>query len=260
MTLMQWQPEQYDSFSNERSAPISELLHAIPQHNYKKIYDLGCGTGAAISQLQERWPEAEIIGIDSDAEMLTTAKLNHPEITFKQCDILTWVESTSVTEDTLIFSNAALHWLDNHQTLFPKLLALVENNGCLAVQMPNNWQEPSHVEMIKLAKSEPYKSQLLSLIRENPVHSEAEYIQLLLPITNYLRVWEVTYVHKLSGTDPVLNWLKGSSLKYYLDGLSSELHHDFLKQLAETLAKSYEKDADTNTNFPFRRIFIVAQC
>lgn len=261
---MRWQPKQYDSFSSERAQPISDLLKEIPHNNFQHIYDLGCGTGAAINPLKERWPDAKIIGVDSDKAMLATAQKNHPDVSFEQGDILSWVEKTkansdTLATDTLVFSNAALHWLDDHHMLFPKLLKLATNGGCLAVQMPNNWQEPSHVEMLKLAKTEPYTRALQSLIRERPVLNEEEYQTILAPITTQLNIWSTSYNHNLSGEDPVINWLKGSSLKYYLDGLNSDHQTSFLAKLSERLDKAYVPDNDGNTCFKFIRLFVVAQ-
>jgi trans-aconitate 2-methyltransferase len=256
---MHWQPKQYDSFALQRSAPINDLLKAIPQRSFKRIVDLGCGTGAAITLLKTRWPQAEIIGVDSDAAMLDVAKSNHPDISFLHCDIFTWLQNTSPANDTLIFSNAALHWLDDHRTLFLRLLGLIKNNGCLAVQMPNNWQQPSHVEMIKLAKSQPWAAYLNTLVREKPVWDLEQYDYLLSANASKLNTWTTTYNHNLKGQNPVVNWLMGSTLKYYLDGLPPEHHQAFLDQLGDSLAIAYPAKADGSTIFTFIRMFIVAQ-
>ncbi len=258
MTLMSWQPKQYDSFAAERAAPIDDLIGAIPPQGFKRIFDLGCGTGAAINTLKKHYPAAEIIGVDGDEAMLKTAKTNHPDVSFVHQDILTWANETTPTDNTLIFSNAALHWLDDHQDILPQLLSLVKNNGCLAVQMPNNWGEPSHTLMIKLAKSQPWAQQLKGLVREKPVLDESEYKKLLSPISTHLNIWSNTYNHTLKGENAVINWLKGSSLKYYLDGLAPDQQPDFLELLSKKLDNAYPPQADGNTIFPFIRMFIVA--
>lgn len=261
---MKWQPQQYNAFRQERFTPVNDLLAALPDNNFTNIFDLGCGAGAAIAPLHDRFPKAKISGIDSDEAMLETAKTENPEAVFLHQDIDGWLESKEKldidpNDNMLIFSNAALHWLDQHEKLLPRIMAMLNKDSYIAIQMPNNWQEPSHKEMLALAKIEPWFAQLEPLLREKPVLSEAEYIDILAPVSQSHKVWTVTYEHKLSGPDAVLNWLKGSSLKYYLDGLDAALRPAFLENLAEKLHRAYPSDADGQVVFAFKRLFIIAQ-
>ena len=246
---MKWQPQQYNSFHQERFTPINDLLAALPEGNFTKIYDLGCGSGAATMPLHNKFQGANIISHDRDKAMLDTSIYEKPEVTFFHQDIDSWLENreknhVETNENTLIFSNAALHWLDHHESLLPRLMTRVPKVSFLAILIPNLWQETSHKEMLDLAKIPPWKTPLEPLLREKPVLSEAEYVAILDPISQSHKVWTVTYEHKLNGQDAVLNWLKGSSLKYYLDGLDAGLRPEFLERLAEKLHQAYPADTD----------------
>ncbi|TNE33307.1 MAG: methyltransferase domain-containing protein, partial [Alphaproteobacteria bacterium] len=183
---MTWNPEQYSLFSDHRLRPALDLLTQVPLHAPAVIYDLGCGPGNVTALLSQRWGEAVIIGIDNSEEMLKKARADHPSIEWKSADISNF---RPTSKGNLIFSNAALHWLDNHETLFPSLLDQLRPGGVLAVQMPNNFNAPSHENLYDLARSPKWIDRLEHLVRPAPVHNINWYFDLLSPLSDKVNVW-----------------------------------------------------------------------
>ena len=253
---MSWDPGQYNRFADERSTPLEELLAHVPDQAGGEVLDLGCGSGVAIPLIRDRWPGARITAIDNSAEMLEAAGQNSDARTMLiQADIASW---TPVGAFDLVFSNAALHWLDDHDTLFPRLMDWLAPGGVLAVQMPNNWAEPSHRLMAETAKSGPWRQKLAPLLREAPVGDIAFYEKLLKPVSQTCDIWETVFAHALQGEDAVYHWIEGTSLKPLLDALEGDERLEFSARYKDALAAAYPRDEDGVTDFPFHRLFIVA--
>ena len=253
---MTWNPEQYSLFSDHRLRPAIDLLSQVPSHAPSVIYDLGCGTGNVTALLSQHWNEAVVIGIDSSEDMLAKAKREHPSIEWKVGDI---AEFSPTSKGNLIFSNAALHWLDDHEKLFPKLLEQLRPGGVLAVQMPNNFSAPSHEALYDLAQSEEWIDRLGSLVRPAPVHNINWYFDLLSPLADKINIWETTYFQVLKGRDAVLEWTRGTALRPFLAVLDGNEVGAFESQYAERLMEAYPVRRDGSTLYPFSRLFIVVQ-
>lgn len=251
---MGWEPERYLQFTDERLRPAQDLLARIPLAAPARVVDLGCGPGNVTHLLAHRWPRADITGVDASAAMLERARLALPEAQFELADIRSW---TPATAPDLIFSNAALHWLDDHPALFPRLLALLAPGGVLAVQMPGNFAAPSH-RLIRALAASPAWAKRLAGARMGAVLEMPDYHRLLAPHCGQLSLWESTYWHSLSGPAPVLDWLRGTTLLPYLATLPADDQARLLAELAPQLAEAYPPDATGSTLFPFRRIFLVA--
>ena len=253
---MGWEPERYLQFADERLRPAQDLLARIPLPAPARVMDLGCGPGNVTRLLASRWPQAEITGVDASATMLERARLALPEARFELADIGHW---TPAEAPDLIFSNAALHWLDDHPALLPRLLSLLAPGGVLAVQMPGNFDAPSH-RLIRELASEPAWAGALAEARMGAVLSMADYHRILAPHCTQLALWESIYWQRLQGPAPapVLDWLRGTTLLPYLAPLSAADQARLLAELAPKLADAYPPDATGTTLFPFRRIFMVA--
>lgn len=262
-----WSPDKYEQFSSERLAPLLDLIKAIPPldvpvNGSLTITDLGAGTGAAVDPLLSRWPDAHLTLVEQDPLMM--AKLQTSEfganVNLQQTDIANWAPDTP---QDLIFSNAALHWLDDHETLFPKLISHLKPGGILALQMPNNWQQPSHKIMRDLAKNAIWSQRLLPLIRSAPVLPFTTYEQIISPHCAELSLWEKIYDHRLSGIMPVARWFEGSSLGPLLKALNKDEAGDFYQQYGEATNMAYGLSPTTQKEdtlvFPLRRLFIVAK-
>jgi trans-aconitate 2-methyltransferase len=252
-----WDPNQYLKFSDHRLRPALDLMAQIPLDAPRSIYDLGSGPGTITRLLAERWPSAVVTGVDSSADMLAKARQEAPGVAFQQADIAHW--SPPAPAD-LIFSNATLHWLDDHAALLPRLAAQLAPGGVLAVQMPCNRDSPSHLLMDEAAADGPWRAKLSRL---RPVYGSVQtpdaYYRILAPVARSVDIWETTYLHILAGDNPVAEWTKGTALRPYLDALDETERAAFFASYAARIAAAYPKQPDGNTLLPFRRIFFIAR-
>lgn len=252
---MPWDPKQYLNFEHERLRPAADLLARVPLGGADAIFDLGCGAGNVTRLLAERWPEAAITGVDSSAEMLARAQAALPAAAWIEADLRAWAPSEPAD---LVFSNAALHWLEDHAALFPRLAGWVKPGGRLAVQMPANFDHPSHRAVHEICRSEPWRARFKGLRDAAGVHSLAEYHGWLAPLAKHQDLWETTYLHVLEGEDPVLEWFKGSLLVPCLEALPEEFHEAFLEAYRLRVRAAYPKDPRGRTLMRFRRLFLIA--
>jgi trans-aconitate 2-methyltransferase len=253
---MSWNPQQYLKFEQPRLRPAFDLLNAVSLEHPTSICDLGCGTGSMTQVLAQRWPQARVCGIDSSASMLAKARAAAPQIDRVEGDLARW----SPTEPPdLIYSNAALHWLEDHGRLFPRLMSLLRAEGVLAVQMPANFTAPSHTAMADAAQDGPWRIVLAPLLKPNPVATPATYYDLLEPHAASVDIWETVYVQVLTGADPVKEWTKGTWLGPLLAALEPGQREAFEANYAARVRAAYPMRPDGRTLFPFRRLFIVAK-
>ncbi|HEX9890066.1 MAG TPA: methyltransferase domain-containing protein [Nitriliruptorales bacterium] len=255
---MTWDPEQYLAYQDLRLRPALELLGRVPNERAEVVVDLGCGPGNVTPWLAGRWPDAEVIGVDDSAEMLARARRDHPglETTWVQHEAATWEPDRPVD---VIFSNALLHWLDEHERLVPRLLdLLVPGRGTLAFQVPDNYREPSHREAYALARDPRWADRLVPLLRERPILAPQAYARLLAPLVSHLDVWTTTYLQPMQGRDPVAEWTRGSLLRPLLAELTDEEAAAFDAGYRERLRAAYPSEPDGTTWFPFTRLFVVA--
>lgn len=252
-----WDPNQYLKFSDHRLRPALDLLAQVPLQAPRGIYDLGCGPGTITRLLAERWPGAGVTGIDSSPDMLAKARAEAPGLAFHQADIAHW--SPPAPAD-LLFSNATLHWLDDHQSLLSRLAACLAPGGVLAIQVPCNRDSPSHRLLEQAAGDGPWRARLAEVRAiYRSVESPDAYYRILAPAVRQVDIWETTYLHVLEGDNPVVEWTKGTALRPYLDALAEPERSAFLAGYAARVAAAYPKQPDGRTLLPFRRLFIVAQ-
>jgi len=252
---MNWDPQQYSRFAGQRLRPALDLIARIPLEHPSTVVDLGCGTGNVTRVLRGRWPHADIVGVDGSPQMLAEAKKTKGEIGWELVDVAAW---NPPKKFDLVFSNAALHWLDDHPALFARLSGKVAAGGVLAVQMPRNFAAPSHTLMHELASSPPWRDALLKLLRSQPVLSPEAYYGLLAPNTRSLDIWETEYLQILEGGNPVAEWTKGTWLAPLLAALAPDARAAFEAEYRLRVARAYPRQRDGKTLFPFRRLFIVA--
>ena len=249
-----WNPGQYLKFAGHRLRPAADLLARIDMESPGAVFDLGCGPGNVTALLAERWPEADITGIDGSAPMLARAGAEHPGISWVEADIGAWEPEKPAD---VVFSNAALHWLDDHGALFPRLMGTLAPGGVLAVQMPGNYAQPSHTCIRQAAG--PWMAKIGPVLREHPVEPPAFYHEILAPVAAELDIWETTYMQELEGDNAAAEWLKGSALKPVLDALDDDEREAFFDAYSALVGKAYPRRPGGKTLFPFRRVFIVAK-
>ncbi|WP_207762427.1 methyltransferase domain-containing protein [Niveispirillum lacus] len=253
---MQWDPDLYERYRLLRERPGRDLLNAIPEVTVRSAIDLGCGTGYLTRQLVNRFAGAHIIGLDSDDAMLAKAAAVPSRIDWQQADIGDWCPSEPVD---LIFSNAALHWLPDHTTLFRRLVGFGAPGGLLAVQMPDNFAAPSHLLLKELTQREPWRDSLSGALDHSAVLAAADYWRILRPYCQTVDIWYGDYLQVLEGDDPVLDWVSATALLPVIAHLPPTQAADFTQSYRLALRKAYPKEKEGSTLFPFRRIFILAR-
>jgi trans-aconitate 2-methyltransferase len=253
---MPWDPTIYSTFAAPRLRPAVDLLARIGADAPGRVADLGCGTGNVTRLLAERWPNAEVTGIDSSPEMLATARQAAGRVRWVEADIATWAPTQPVD---VLYSNAALHWLGDHGALFRRLMDMVVEGGWLAVQMPHNHHAASHTAMADAAAAGPWAEALAPVLRDQPVADAAFYYDALSPFVDQLDIWETEYLHVLAGDNPVVTWTTGTALRPLLDRLDEPWRAQFLADYSQRIRAAYPPRADGHTLLPFRRMFIVAR-
>jgi trans-aconitate 2-methyltransferase len=217
--------------------------------------DLGCGPGNSTEALAARFPQASVCGLDSSADMVAAARKRLPQFTFEQADIAAW---DAPGPYDLILANAVLQWVPQHDVLFPRLLSKLAPNGVLAVQMPDNLDEPAHRLLREIAVDGPWADKLKGVER-TPRFGADWYYPLLAPHCARLDVWRTIYYHPLSGgADAVVEWFKGSALRPFLAPLDEDGQNGFLERYRDAIAQAYRPLDDGTVLLPFPRLFIVA--
>ena len=251
-----WDAELFSRFEAERVWPARDLISKLTA-TPDLAYDLGCGPGASTAELIRRFPEAEIVGVDSSPRMLAAARRRLPEIAFEEADITSWIPER---RPDLIFADSALQWVHDHESLFPRLMDILAPGGTLAVQMPDNRQEPSHALMRLIAADGPWSDRLVPIAKTRAViATHTDYYNWLRPAAESLQIWQTTYVHPLEGVDAVVDWFRGSALLPFLAPLSDGERAAFLARYRADLAESYGVEPDGQVLFLYPRLFILAR-
>jgi trans-aconitate 2-methyltransferase len=253
-----WNPSEYLRFAGERARPFVDLMARVSSRNPRTVVDLGCGTGALTAELARRWPEARVVGVDSSAEMLAEAvqRAEPGRVEFVQGDVSAWEPDGAV--DVLV-SNAVLHWIPGHERLLTRWAAALAADGELAIQVPGNFRAPTHALLAELCAAPRWADRLADVApRRDAVLSPAGYLDLMSAAGLSPDVWETTYLHVLSGPDPVLGWVRSTVLRPVLARLDDGEAAEFGALYAAALREAYPARPDGTTLLPFRRIFAVA--
>jgi trans-aconitate 2-methyltransferase len=251
-----WDPDVYLEFADHRARPFYDLLSRVGAQQARRVVDLGCGPGNLTLQLARRWPEAVIEGVDSSPEMVAAARERGVDAAV--ADLRTW---TPQPDTDVVLSNAVLQWVPEHDELMVRWADELAAGAWIAVQMPGNFETPSHASVRAVARREPYATTL----RDTPfrvgtmVDTPAHYAELLIDAGCTVDAWETTYLHQLTGEHPVLDWISGTALLPVSERLNEEEYQQFREELIPLLADAYPPRPDGTTFFPFRRVFIVAQ-
>jgi trans-aconitate 2-methyltransferase len=253
---MPWSASQYLKFEGERTRPVRDLVAAIPTAEAARAVDLGCGPGNSTEVLMARYPKAAILGIDSSDDMVRVARQRLPGVAFELADIATWQAHGPFD---VILANASLHWVPDHDVLMPRLVDALFAGGSLAVQMPDNQAESSHVLMIQVARNGPWAARLGGAEGQRvQVAPAVWYYGLLRPVCARVDIWRTTYYLSLAGVDAVVEWFKGSALRPFLSLLDLEEQAEFLMRYRTALADAYSTEPDGSVLLPFPRLFFVA--
>lgn len=252
---MNWSAKQYSMFEQQRTRPVRDLVAAIPTRDVKIAIDLGCGPGNSTEVLAERFTHARITGMDSSEDMLNDARQRLPELAFELADIGSW--NPEQTYD-VILANASLQWVPDHAQLYPRLVSRLNPGGSLAVQTPDNLEEPAHRLAREVASNGPWADKIAS-VKHPDRHPAAYYFSLLQRYCTEVDVWRTTYHHPLAGGHAaVVEWFKGSALRPYLQKLDETEQQAFLDAYLNAISQAYPALEDGTVLLPFPRLFIVA--
>jgi trans-aconitate 2-methyltransferase len=251
-----WDPAQYERFSDERSAPFFDLLALVEPCPGGGVVDLGCGTGELTRVLHERTGAKATLGLDTSESMLAQSKEHAGDgLRFELGDIADWSAPEPVD---VVFSNAALHWVDGHDQLFTRLTEALRPGGQLAVQMPANHDHASHLVAERVAAEEPFREALGGYVRKAPVLPPEQYA-VLLDRLGYIspHVRMQVYLHLLPEAGAVVEWVKGTLLTDYKRRLEPDVFEDFVARYRELLLPELG-DAHPFP-FTFKRILLWAK-
>jgi trans-aconitate 2-methyltransferase len=252
---MTWNPALYRRFEDERTRPAQDLLARVALERATHVVDLGCGPGNSTQLLVERFAGASVIGTDSSQEMLVSARQRLPECRFELSDVSTWQAQDA---PDLIFANAVLQWVPGHAQLLPRLFSALAAGGELAVQMPDNLDEPTHRLMREVASTGPWASQLGLAAR--PLLAPANsYYDLLAAEAGAIDIWRTTYHHPMASAADIVDWLRATGLRPFIDPLSDAQRAAFLAEYEQRIAEAYPVRADGKRLLAFPRLFIVAR-
>jgi trans-aconitate 2-methyltransferase len=254
-----WDPKQYNRFSDQRSRPFYELLNRVGASEPDSVADIGCGPGELTVELAQRWPGAEVVGVDNSPEMIDAARrlpdTSTAKLRFELMDASAWTPSAPVD---VIVSNALLQWIPGHEELLIKWVGYLSAGGWLAFQVPANHDQATHALLHEQATSAKWKSRLGDVVFSRQSGDPGTYLELLAKQGCVVDAWETTYMQLLSGENPVLEWLKGTALRPVLAALGGEeARQSFLNEYGPKLLSAYPP-ASYGTLFRFRRVFVVA--
>jgi trans-aconitate 2-methyltransferase len=256
---MSWSPAQYTKFERERNRPVLDLLAQIPNTAVSRAVDIGCGPGNSTELLRARFPGAVVSGMDSSAEMIEAARKRLPEVPFEVDDISSWQNPGPFD---VIFSNAVLQWVPDHQSLLTALIAKLAPRGSLAVQIPDNLAEPSHRLMREIATDGPWAGKLAGAAESHAHRHGAEwYYRILKDLGTEVNLWRTTYYHPLDGgANAIVEWFKSTGLRPFLAPLAEVEQTEFLARYEAAVAKAYLALPDGTILLPFPRLFFIATC
>lgn len=253
-----WDPTQYVRYADERGRPFAELVGRVRVDAPRQVVDIGCGPGSLTRTLAERWPQAQVTGVDSSPNMIEAAAPHAlaGRLDFVCADLREWRPAAPVD---VVVANAVLQWVPGHLELLAEIAGWLAPRGAIAFQVPDNFDEPSHTIVRTIRTSAKWRDRLGDgADRRIGVERPETYLTALAGAGLEPDVWQTTYLHVLSGDDAVLEWIKGTALRPVLDLLAHDYAatEEFLAECGAELRAAYPR-GPYGTVFPFRRTFAV---
>lgn len=256
MTQLAWSAKQYLVFEDERTRPARDLLARVPLDRAGRVIDLGCGPGNSTELLVERFGAEAVSGLDSDDDMLAKARARLPGISFTKADIAGWRPDGPVD---LLYANAVFQWLPDYLEILARLMECLSPGGVLAVQMPDNLGEPSHVAMEETGADGPWSAAFAGgRIRRARLPSPADYLQRLQGMSASVEVWHTVYYHPMADAQAIVDWVEGTGLRPYLAAVAPEQRDAFRAAYLKRIDAAYPPMADGRRLLAFPRLFVVA--
>jgi trans-aconitate 2-methyltransferase len=253
--MSDWDARQYLKFERERTRAAVDLLAQV-EGSARLAVDVGCGPGNSTELLAARFPEAELLGVDNSDDMLAKARKRLPAIKFSKADIANW--RGAVAPD-VVFANAVMQWIPRHIDVMKRIVDQLAPGGRLAAQMPDNWDEPTHRLMRDTASLPRFAAKLAKAeAARDPVGAFEDYYAALAPTCARIDLWRTTYAHVLAGPEAIVEWVKGTGLRPFLDPLDETEKRDFLAHYSDAIASAYAPQADGRVLLRFPRVFVIA--
>ncbi len=253
---MAWSAQQYLKFEDERTRPARDLLAQVPLERVMNGYDLGCGPGNSTELLTDRYGVNVITGVDNDDDMLQKAADRLPNTQFGKADLAQWKPAQ---KPDLIYANAVFQWVPDHLSVLVRLMDELTSGGVLAVQMPDNLDEPTHLAMEETGASGPWKDTFSeSRLRRAPLPPPSAYFDALAPKSERVDVWHSIYNHPMKDADSIVEWVNGTGLRPYLAAAGADNQEAFLADYTQRIKAAYPPMADGRLLLRFPRLFVVA--
>jgi len=254
-----WNADLYLKFAAERTQPALDLAARVALAAPRQVIDLGCGPGNSTTVVANRWPVAQLTGLDNSAAMLVTARQNLPAAQWIENDIASWAAGVTPASYDVIFANASLQWVPDHSLILPQLFSAAAPGGALAFQVPANFDAPPHRLMRELGASAAWRQFFAPPPREWHAHDPEFYYDTLAPLAARVELWTTDYIHVLAHIEGIVEWYRGTGLRPWLDALPDEATRSrFLADYRTLLAPHFPQRSDGRVLFPFRRLLVVA--
>jgi len=255
--MPEWDPQQYLQFKHERTQPSIDLVARIQLDNPQSVIDIGCGPGNSTQILRKKWLRANIVGIDKSEKMIQRARQDYPD--------QQWMVGDASMLDTdqkydIVFSNAVIHWIPDHDVLVRRLFQLVNSNGVLAVQVPANQESPLYKSILKVSRSNKWHAFTAGREEAITYHDAYYYYSQLASMTKEIALWETVYYHILNSHQDLIDWYKGTAMKPFLDSLpDDESRKEFEEEIMDECKTFYPSQSDGRILYPFKRLFFTAR-
>jgi trans-aconitate 2-methyltransferase len=254
--MADWNPEKYLAFADERARPALDLIARIPNRVPKLVHDLGCGPGNSTRMLREAFPDSRITAVDSSPAMIAKAKSSGVEARFGVSDVTQWQPDLDAD---LVFSNALFQWVPSHDQQLLRIFTALKPGAVLAVQLPDNLQEPSHRLMAEVAQPYLTKAESDQIVKgRSSLLASSGYVELLQPGAKHVDVWRTTYHHRLKDHRTIADMFSATGLKPWLDAIDNPSTDEFLRAYVKAIAQHYPPMGDGSVLYPFPRLFILA--
>jgi trans-aconitate 2-methyltransferase len=251
-----WNAAHYLKYGDERTRPATDLAGRIDLAAPRTVVDLGCGPGNSTQVLRARWPEADVLGVDSSPEMIAAARESFPEQDWLIADASTWAPPEPVD---LVYSNAALQWLPNHDALMRHLFGMVAPGGALAFQIPSGTFATVRTLIHEISRDAVWTDRMSGPRNALTMEPPSFYYDVLCGDATRLDIWETEYQHVMESTTAIVDWMSSTGLRPFLAALENEAERNsFLSELQRRVSREYETRADGRVLFPFRRTFVIA--
>jgi len=254
--MSDWKPDLYLHFDKERTQPSIDLTMKIRMDRPQRILDIGCGPGNSTNVLKTRWPRAAITGLDSSNAMIAEAQAKYPTIEWVCADASG--DLTRLGAFDVVFSNAAIQWMPDHERLLRRFFNMLNPGGVLAVQVPNVERMPVYTELVKLAASDKWRGRFIGFTNPRFIHGADFYYDIICGLSDTADVWETRYFHVMNAHADIVKWYSGTGLRPYLNRLNDDaLCAEFQADFENVLRDAYPVQAKGRILFPFTRIFFM---